>query len=114
MIYQWPLDSRVGQATNLMRLNLGWIAKVHPTTEVLLDYHALWADQESVRTATQFFNISHDGNFRGNLFTGWVKTKFNKYLSGHLVAEYLAPGDFYAVNRQDGSYFLRAELALAY
>ncbi len=34
MIYQWPLDSRVGQATNLMRLNLGWIAKVHPTTEV--------------------------------------------------------------------------------
>ena len=114
MIYQWPLDSRVGQATNLMRLNLGWIAKVHPTTEVLLDYHALWADQESVRTATQFFNISHDGNFRGNLFTGWVKTKFNKFVSGHLVAEYLAPGDFYADNRQDGSYFLRAELALAY
>ncbi len=114
MIYQWPLDSRVGQATNLMRLNLGWIAKVHPTTEVLLDYHALWADQESVRTAAQFFNISHAGDFRGNLFTGWVKTKFNKHLSGHLVAEYLAPGDFYAANRQDGSYFLRAELALSY
>ena len=114
MIYQWPLDSRVGQATNLIRANLGWIAKVHPTTEVLLDYHALWADQQSVRTLSQFYNISHDGNFRGSLFTGWVKTKFNKNLSGHLVAEYLAPGDFYAVNRQDGSYFLRAEVVLAF
>jgi hypothetical protein len=44
----------------------------------------------------------------------WAKAKFNKYVSGHLVAEYLAPGDFYADNRQDGSYFLRAELVLAY
>ncbi|MBV5273769.1 MAG: hypothetical protein JZU52_09030 [Lamprocystis purpurea] len=114
MIYQWPLDSRVGQATNLIRLNVGWLAKVHPTTEVLLDYHALWADQESVRTANQFYNISHDGNFRGHLFTGWVKTKFNKYLSGHLVAEYLAPGDFYARNRRDESYFLRAEVVVAF
>ena len=114
MIYQWPLDSRVGQATNLIRANLGWIIKVHPTTEILLDYHAMWADQQSVRTESQYFNISHDGNFRGNLFTGWVKTKFNKNVSGHLVAEYLAPGDFYARNRQDGSYYLRAEVVLAF
>jgi len=114
MIYQWPLDSRVGQATNLIRANIGWIAKVHPTTEILIDYHALWAAQQSVRNANQFFNISHDGNFRGNLFTAWVKTKLNKNLSGHLLAEYLAPGDFYAVNRQEGSYFLRAEVVLAF
>ncbi|WP_295444179.1 hypothetical protein [uncultured Thiodictyon sp.] len=114
MIYQWPLDSRVGQATNLIRANLGWIAKVHPTTEVLVDYHAMWADQQSVRNTSQAFNISHNGNFRGHLFTGWVKTKFNKYVSGHLVAEYLAPGDFYAVNRRDGSYFMRAEVVLAF
>jgi len=113
-IYQWPLDSRVGQATNLSRLNLGWAAKVHPTTEVLLDYHALWANQESVRTPSQLRNISQDGTFRGHLFTAWAKAKFNKFVSGHLVAEYLAPGDFYADNRRDGSYFLRAELALTY
>jgi hypothetical protein len=113
-IYQWPLDSRVGQATNLLRLNLGWAAKVHPTTEVSLDYHALWANQESVRTPSQLANISQDGTFRGHLFTAWAKAKFNKHLSGHLVAEYLAPGDFYAESRRDGSYFLRAELVLAY
>lgn len=113
-IYQWPLDSRVGQATNLLRLNLGWTAKVHPTTEVLLDYHALWANQESVRTPGQLANISQGGTFRGHLFSAWAKAKFNKYVSGHLVAEYLAPGDYYAENRRDGSYFLRAELVLAY
>ena len=121
MIYQWPLDSRVGQATNLIRLNAGWIAKVHPTTEVMLDYHGLWADQQSVRVTSNLYgnvsqmgNISHDGTFRGHLFTGWVKTKFNKHLSGHLVAEYLAPGDFYARNRRDESYFLRAEVVVAF
>ncbi|HYN79387.1 MAG TPA: hypothetical protein VES73_16515 [Lamprocystis sp. (in: g-proteobacteria)] len=93
MIYQWPLDSRVGQATNLIRLNVGWIAKVHSTTEVMLDYHALWTDQQSVRVTTSLYgnvnqmaNIS-DGTFRGNLFTCWVKTKFNKTVSGDLVAE---------------------------
>ncbi|WP_295389379.1 alginate export family protein [uncultured Thiodictyon sp.] len=114
MIYQWPLDSRVGQATNLTRLNLGWLAKVHPTTEVLLDYHALWANQQSTRSPAQLVNISQNGNFRGHLFTGWVKTKFNAHVSGHLVAEYLAPGAFYAANRRDGSYFLRAEVVLAF
>ncbi len=113
-IYQWPLDSRVGQATNLLRLNAGWMIKVHPTTELTLDYHALWAIEESTRTPGQLANISQDGKFRGNLFTAWLKTKLNKHVSGHLVAEYLDPGSFYAANRQDGSYFLRAELMLAF
>jgi hypothetical protein len=113
-IYQWPLDSRVGQATNLLRLNAGWMIKVHPTTEITLDYHALWAIEESTRTPAQLANISQDGKFRGNLFTAWLKTKLNKNVSGHLVAEYLDPGSFYAANRQDGSYFLRAELMLAF
>ena len=67
-----------------------------------------------MRTPSQLANISRDGTFRGHLFAAWAKAKFNKYVSGHLVAEYLAPGDFYAENRQDGSYFLRAELVLAY
>jgi hypothetical protein len=53
MIYQWPLDSRVAQATNLLRLNLGWAAQVHPTSLLTLDYHALFANQESTRTLAQ-------------------------------------------------------------
>ncbi len=114
MIYQWPLDSRVGEATNLQRLNLGWAAKPHETTSVTLDYHALWANENSTRTAGQLGNITEDGKFRGHLFTGWVKTKLNRHLSGHLVAEYLLPGDFYAQDRRDNSYFVRAEINLAW
>lgn len=114
MIYQWPLESRVGEATNLMRLNAGWIAQIHPTTQLLVDYHALWADQMSTRTAAQMVNISGDGDFRGHLFTGWLKTKLNRHVSGHLVAEYLAPGDYYADNRQNDSFFVRAEVTLTW
>ncbi|WP_462320784.1 alginate export family protein [Halochromatium sp.] len=112
MIYQWPLDSRVAQATNLLRLNLGWMAQVHPTSLLTLDYHALFANEESTLTPQQRVNISGDGRFRGHLFTAWLKARLSDHVSGHLVAEYLAPGDFYAEHRRDDSYFLRAELVL--
>ncbi len=108
------VDRDTVEATNLQRLNLGWGMQAHPTTLVTLDYHALWADEESTRTRAQLVNISQDGNFRGHLATGWIRTKLNKHVSGHLVAEYLWPGDFYARNRRDESYFVRAELSLAW
>jgi hypothetical protein len=114
MVYQWPLDSRVGEATNFQRLNIGWGAKPHATTSVTLDYHAIWANENSTRTPAQLANITEDGKFRGHLFTGWIKTKLNKHLSGHLVAEYLLPGDYYAKNRRDNSYFVRAEINLTW
>ncbi|WP_343033134.1 hypothetical protein [Caldichromatium japonicum] len=101
------------KATNLKRLNLGWSAQVHPKAQVLLDYHALWADQHSTRTPAQMANLGN-GDFRGHLFTAWLKAKFNPNLSGHLVAEYLIPGDYYAVNRQNDGLFVRAELNLSW
>ena len=114
MVYQWPLDSRVSEATNLHRLNVGWITQVHPTTQVTLDYHALWADEMGTRYASQMANISGDDRFRGHLFTGWIKTKFNKHVAGHLVAEYLMAGDYYAENRRNDSFFVRAEVNLTW
>lgn len=114
MVYQWPLESRVAEATNLHRFNLGWIAQIHPTTKLTIDYHALWADEQNTRTAAQLANLSGEGDFRGHLFTAWLKTKLNRHLSGHLVAEYLAPGDYYAEHRRDDSFFVRAELNLAW
>jgi len=112
MIYQWPLETRVAQATNLLRLNLGWDAQVHPTTLLSFDYHALFANEESTRTPAQLVNLSRDGRFRGHLLTAWLKAKLNERVAGHLVAEYLAPGDFYAEHRRDDAYFVRAELVL--
>jgi hypothetical protein len=114
MIYQWPLDTRVAQASNLLRLNLGWAAQVHPTSLLTFDYHALFANQESTRTLAQLANISGDGRFRGHLLTAWLKTKLNEHVAGHLVAEYLAPGDFYARHRRDDAYFVRAEVVLSW
>lgn len=114
MIYQWPLESRVGEATNMHRVNLGVETQVHPTTTFMLDYHALWADQKTTRTAAQMVNISGEDRFRGHLFTAWLKTKLSKHVSGHLVGEYLLPGDYYAENRRNDSFFVRAEVTLTW
>ena len=112
MIYQWPLDSRVAEATNLLRLNLGWLAQLHERTLASVDYHALFANEESTRFPAQRANISGDGRFRGHLLTAWLKARLGEHVSGHLMAEYLVPGEFYAEHRRDDSYFVRAELVL--
>lgn len=114
MIYQWPLESRVGEATNLSRLNLGWAIQAHPTTLVTLDYHGLWADEMTTRTPAQLVNLSGESRFRGHLAAGWIKTKLSKHVAAHLVAEYFWPGDYYAENRRDSAYFVRAELNLTW
>ncbi|SDX93780.1 Alginate export [Allochromatium warmingii] len=114
LIYHWNLDARGGEATNLQRLNLGWIAQVHPTTQLLLDYHALWADELSTRVTAQQPNLSGDNDFRGHLITAWLKSTFSPHVSGHLGAEYFMPGHYYADTRQDDSFFVRAEVVLTW
>lgn len=111
--YTYPIgnDSRTGEATNLQRINVGWGMKPHPTTEVTLDYHALFAN-ENTRGGLPGF--SRNGDFRGHLFTGWVKTKLDKHVAGHLVAEYLNPGDYYTSPRDQEAWYLRAEVFLTW
>ena len=104
-------DSRTGEATNLQRVNLGWGMKPHPTTEVTLDYHALFANENTLGGLPGF---SKNGSFRGHLFTGWVKTKLDKHIAGHLVAEYLNPGDYYDDSRDQDAWYLRAEVFLTW
>jgi hypothetical protein len=109
--YTYAIDSRTGEATNLQRVNLGWGIKPHPTTEITLDYHALFAVENTLGGVPGF---SRDGDFRGHLTTAWVKTKFNKHVAGHLMAEYLDPGDYYDDTRDDSAWYLRAELFLTW
>jgi hypothetical protein len=109
--YTYALDSRTGEATNLQRFNIGWGMKPHPTTEVTLDYHALFANENTLGGTPGF---SKDGKFRGHLFAGWVKTKFDKHVAGHLVAEYLNPGDYYDDTRDQDAWYLRAEVFLTW
>jgi hypothetical protein len=48
--------------------------------------------------------------FRGHLLAAWVRTKWDKHVSGHLVAEYFWPDDYYVAPKGDEAYFIRAEL----
>ncbi len=109
--YTYGAETRTGETTNLQRLNLGWAARVHPTTEISLDYHAVFAD-ENTRCGTAGFSCS--GKFRGQLFAAWARTRYDKHLSGHVMAEYFAPGNYYVAPKGDEAYFLRAELFLTY
>lgn len=115
--YTFPIgnDSRTGEATNLQRVNLGWGMKPHPTTEVTLDYHALFANENTLGDRpVPVPGFSKNGDFRGHLFTGWVKVKYDKHIAGHLVAEYFDPGDYYTKLRDDAAWYLRAEVFLTY
>jgi len=111
--YTYALDSRTGEATNLQRVNLGWGMKPHATTEVTLDYHALFANENTLG-AVGAPGFSRNGDFRGHLFTGWVKVKYDKHVAGHLVAEYFDPGDYYTDLRDQSAWYLRAEVFLTY
>jgi hypothetical protein len=108
--YSYGAETRTGETTNLHRLNLGWVAKVHPTSEISLDYHALFAD-ENTKCGGGF---SCNDKFRGNLFTAWLRARYDKHISGHLLAEYFLPGNYYVAPKGDNAYFLRAELNLTY
>lgn len=111
LIYTYAPETRIGEITNLHRVNLGWVGQVHPTTQVSLDYHALWTD-ENTRGGTAGY--SPNGSFRGHLFTAWARAMLDKHVSGHLVAEYFVPGSYYDATKQDNAYFLRAELNLTW
>jgi hypothetical protein len=108
--YSYGAETRTGETTNLHRLNLGWVAQVDPKAELSLDYHALFAD-ENTKCGGGF---SCSDTFRGNLFTTWLRVKYDKHISGHLLAEYFMPGDYYVAPKGDNAYFLRAELNLTY
>ena len=52
------------------------------------------------------------GSTRGQLIVAKLLYDFNKYVSGHLWAEFFAQGDYYA--RRDTMTFLRAELMVTF
>ncbi|KAF0103658.1 MAG: hypothetical protein FD187_926 [bacterium] len=112
IIYTYAAESRIGEITNLHRLNLGWTAQVHAKANLSLDWHALFADEKTCTVGALDYGC--DGSFRGHLFTSWIRAKFDKTISGHLVAEYFLPGDYYASSNDDNAWFFRAEVNLTW
>jgi hypothetical protein len=88
----------------------GW-PRCIPPGELSLDYHALFADENT--DAARPASVASD-KFRGHLLTAWLRAKYDKHVSGHLLAEYFQAGDYYVAPKGDNAYFLRAELNLTY
>ena len=110
------VEARPGENTNLHRLAWGWTVRPTAKMEFLLDYHLLWADEDTLGAtkAGQKAGFSPDDKFRGQLLTALLKYKFTAHLSGHLLGEFFFPGDFYAGPMGDTAEFLRAELVFSY
>jgi len=124
-IYGYVQESRVGQTANLYRFGPTWTLTPMKNLDFAANYFALFADQ-SVPTRdlneTLLPALTHgsgllgpfsgNGTFRGHYLQTTLKYKFNKHLSGHLWAEFMFPGDFYATH--DMISFLRAEMMFTF
>jgi hypothetical protein len=109
--YVYAGETRIAEFTNFHRLGLGWSCKPHRALEFCLDYHLLWADQNTNWAQPGF---SDKGPFRGQLATALLKYRISEHLSGHLSAEAFFPGNYYSASMNDPALFLRYELVLAW
>lgn len=122
---RWPLWSelyiysvipetggRVAQMNNLGRIGGGWSGMPVKGMTASLTYQALYALERTPTRATAPALFSRGGSFRGHFVQAVMKRQFNKYLSGHLWAEWVWQGDYY--RHREVLTFLRAELAIGF
>ena len=103
-IYSYTHETMIAESTNLIRFNVGHKFRPNKQWQICTDYHALWADEDGRSWSGA---LTFDDRFRGQLLTCWAKYKFSKHVAGHLLGEYLFPGNFYAAQNDDNAYFLR-------
>ena len=108
LFYTYIPETRAGDYTNLHRLMFGHTC--HPTDKIELrtDYHLLFADENAAAANPAIYSTG--GYFRGQLLALWLKYRFNKHVSGHLVTEFFFPGNFYENFANDPACFLRYQL----
>lgn len=110
-IYSVAAETRISDVGNMHRVALGHSVNILPQLEMLTDYHLLFADENTYADRAMF---TESGCFRGQLFTWWLKYVITPQLSGHVVAEYFFPGDYYANSNNDAATFIRTELVFTY
>jgi hypothetical protein len=99
---------RTGQYQNIIRFGPGWSVTPAKNLTFSVDYNALFAPV-SASTTTAPNPLFSDGDFRGHYVQAILKYKFSEHVAGHLWAEFLFPGSFYA-QKEDMYTFLRAEM----
>ena len=113
-IYSFVGETRIAEATNLHRVAAGWSSSLNEKLKLCVDYHLLFAAENTRKDDSTFINFSNNGKFRGQLLTAWLKYKYTRYISGHLLGEYFCPGNYYSKENNDPSVFLRYELMLTF
>jgi hypothetical protein len=111
VLYQGIIDSidgRESDASNLHRLNFGWITEPRDKIEVTTGYHLLFADDNTSSGGTN--GMSKSGNFRGQLLRAQIKYKISEHVYHRLEGELFFPGDFYNDDRNDVGVFVRYEI----
>lgn len=111
MVYVYAPEERIANITNLHRIWYGWQADPTQKLQLQVRYNLLFSDRNT-------FEQTNPGRFGGGCFRGQCVTaiaryKFNRFLSGHLQAEWFKPDGYYAPDRNDNALFLRAELVFA-
>jgi hypothetical protein len=106
-IYTYGKEGQPAENSNLHRIGVGHSFFPDKKLQVQTDYMALWA-AESINKA----GFSTDGRFRGHLLTCWLKYTYSPQIKGHLLGEYLIPGNYYTT--QDNAVFLRAQMEFTF
>ncbi len=108
-IYTYTEETMIAESTNLIRFNVGHKFKPHKNWMIATDYHALWAD-ETGQPWRNGLALDDGSKFRGHLLTCWAHYTFGKQLKGHILGEYLFPGDYYSDDNNDEALWLRFNL----
>lgn len=111
LAYTHGLENRPGEATNYHRFNVGGSFVPCEKITLGLDYHLLFADQNSYPGRGLF---GSDFKYRGQLWAARMIYQYNQHISGHLLAELFCPGDFYDNDRNNTAGFFRYELVFTW
>jgi hypothetical protein len=111
-IYTYAMDGGVAANNNLHRLAWGWQMSPMQNMQLSLDYHLLFADENTYGGIKPGF--SQSGKFRGQLLTWWLRYKFSEHLSSHVMAEVFGPGDYYTPQKNSTAAWVRWELLFSY
>ena len=82
-----------------------WQAEGFLPSDIHVDINFLWGNEHTLGKAAPYDN----GMSRGQHTAGKLTYEFNKYVSGHLLAEYFHPETYYDSDRDD-ALFLRWQL----
>lgn len=109
-LYLYTLGSEQGVAwwTNIAL----WQAEVQASPSRRLNFRGTVYHMTAFHPFPGRAAVYAGGTTRGNLFEVRADFKANDYLRGHLLGEYMAPGDFYVGS--DGAWFLRAEVIASF